>query len=269
MLRSPKDMFDLVHEGEAPADPIDGTYSTEAFIPIGAQPPATSSFFPRRELLFKPKGKKSAEAFFQAANQVPETAIQTDLALFDLAIDYHMLTINQQPVSINLSPYTFFDDRFLDKLRSILLRHPSFSPANICLEITEHGGIPKNFNPSRLVILKTLGFSLALDDFDPRQPEEWQRLELFAPYLDIVKLPFQMMREVRENDIVAAVRHIKSLKEQYPKMTVVMEGFRETDMDFLNILAEAGIDIIQESSYVESRKPEPDVVFAHGFAYFG
>jgi EAL domain-containing protein (putative c-di-GMP-specific phosphodiesterase class I) len=202
--------------------------------------------FPRGEILFR-HPTIPTEDFFAAARKNPDTIVPTDLEIFEQAIAEHMRLGHS--VSINLNAETFFDDRLLDTLNTIKHNHPDFRPQDIWLEITEHGGIPKNFDGSRLVILKELGFALALDDFDPTKDDEWERLQIFLPYIDAVKLPYQFMEDIRHNDIMATSRLIQKSQIACLGKIMIIEGHRGNDHEYNLFLQSVGIDVIQESGF--------------------
>jgi EAL domain-containing protein (putative c-di-GMP-specific phosphodiesterase class I) len=209
---------------------------------------------PELEMLARPVGI-TASYFFDEARKY-NRVIDIDLMTFERAVAAHL--ISGKRVSINLNAETFFSDRLWAKLDEISLKYPEFNPKNICLEITEQGGIPKNFDPQALLALKARGFSLALDDFDHRDPKEWQRLALFAPYVDIVKCPYQVMETVREAslDSVAFADDVRMIKIRYPHLKLVMEGVRSSDNNLYPTLEKIGFDIIQPTSYVTQPKAD-------------
>lgn len=226
-------------------------FAFEAFVPLGKFKP-----FPYAEMLARhPDGRSAGHIFDQARQE--GCVVETDLAAFQKAIGEHLRT--GIPASMNLNAETFFTKEFSCKLRKIITRFPGFSPRDICLEITEQGGIPENFNPETLIALKDMGFRLALDDFDPHHQFELDRLTVFAPYVDIIKFPYQVMELVRDGNQQESLNladTVRLIKDKYPDILFVMEGVRETDHDLLPTLKQIGIDMIQPSSYVA---PPPSV----------
>ncbi len=206
---------------------------------------------PHGEMLFK--HKTSTEDFFAAVRKNPEDIIPTDLKIFEKAIAEHLRLGHS--VSINLNAETFSDDRLLSTLEKLMNEHPKLDPNKIWLEITEQGGIPENFDGTRLALLKGLGFTLALDDFDPTQEIEWARLDIFSPYLSAIKLPFKIMDEIRSNDILTAERLIQKIQAAHPEKILVIEGHKGKDSEFNDFLKKAGVDVIQKSSYVDPKIP--------------
>jgi EAL domain-containing protein (putative c-di-GMP-specific phosphodiesterase class I) len=184
---------------------------------------------PKAEMLARKPNGQSAGLFFDAARAAGRV-IDTDIIIFERAVDDQQLTGDF--VSINLNVETIFSRELYDSLMRIVRKYPNFDPSKICLEITEQGGVPHNFNPQTLINLKSMGFKLALDDFDPTKPEEHARLRVFGPYVDIVKFPHEMMGDVRGNNdqscekIDQSIQHITT---HYPPTITVMEGVREED----------------------------------------
>ena len=136
---------------------------------------------------------------------------------------------------------------------SALENHPDIDRRKVCIEITEHGGIPNGFNPKLLQYLKEIGFKLALDDFDPRSQVELKRLALLAPYMDIIKFPFQVMEAFRCKETREEISSlIRSTCFQYPDKVIVMEGVKREEMNFMmSALRDIGIDYVQISKYHE------------------
>lgn len=210
---------------------------------------------PEVEMLARPMGI-TASYFFDEARKYTRVT-ETDLMTFERAVAAHLHSGKR--VSINLNAETFFSDSLWAKLDEIGLKYPAFNPKNICLEITEQGGIPENFDPQALLALKARGFSLALDDFDHRDPKEWDRLALFAPHVDIVKFPYQVMETVREGsltDSVTFAEDVKRIKIIHPHLKLVMEGVRSSDNNLYTTLEKIGFHIVQPTSYVTDPKAD-------------
>lgn len=210
---------------------------------------------PELEMLARPLGIATGHFFDEARKY--NRVIEIDLMTFERAVAANLHSAKR--ASINLNAETFFSDRLWAKLDEISLKYPAFNPKNICLEITEQGGIPENFDPQALLALKARGFSLALDDFDHRDPKEWQRLALFAPHVDIVKFPYQVMETVREGsltDSVTFAEDVKRIKIIHPHLKLVMEGVRSSDSDLYTTLEKIGFHIVQPTSYVTDPKAD-------------
>jgi len=194
---------------------------------------------------------RSAGKFFDEARAAGKV-IPTDLAIFRRALEAQQ-ALNVS-ASINLNAETIFSSEFLQELDSVYALYPDFDADKVCLEITEQGGIPKNYNPQTLLLLKNYGFRLALDDYNPFIVEEQARLEAFVPYVDYIKFPHEVMAKIRSGDEGCAVimaRVTNEIKRKFPHITLVMEGFRKADSNMRQTLKEMGMDIVQNSSYGE------------------
>lgn len=230
------------------------------------------SNFPVAEMLFRPQNGQNPEEFFQSA-RANGKVVEADLAVFELAIQEHMRLGHS--VSINLNAETFFDDRLLNSLTNIKRQHPALDPQNIWLEITEQGGIPKSFNPQSLTRLNKLGFNLALDDFNPHDPQEHFRLWRFAPYVQAVKMPFQVIEELKLSVQLETLRDIRNARQGNQDVMLVMEGYREEEhKEMSGIFMAASIDIVQHSSYVPRTQKQHSpmanyATFSPGLAYCG
>jgi EAL domain-containing protein (putative c-di-GMP-specific phosphodiesterase class I) len=160
-------------------------------------------------------------------------------------------------VSINLSAETFCDERFLSTVEDALATCPDLNPYYVCLEITEQGGVPENFNPKAFEKLIKLGFTMALDDYDPRQESEQARLRTFSPFISIIKLPFELMQFARTDleSLAETCRMIGDIKTLYPDIQLVMEGVRKTDNHLLGVLEAFGVDVVQIRHKPSARLP--------------
>jgi EAL domain-containing protein (putative c-di-GMP-specific phosphodiesterase class I) len=211
-------------------------FRSEAFVQIGGD----STYSDFEELLCV---KSNAERFFASAsnNEIHQIFSQA----FGIGIG--------RSVTINIQPSALFDMNFLPILMSALENNPDIDRRKVCIEITEHGGIPKNFSPKLLQFLKEMGFKLALDDFDPRSAEELKRLAMLAPYIDIIKFPFQVMEAFRNKETREEISTlIRSTCFQYPDKVIVMEGVKKEEIHLMmSALRDVGIDYVQISKYHE------------------
>jgi EAL domain-containing protein (putative c-di-GMP-specific phosphodiesterase class I) len=211
-------------------------FRSEAFVQIGGN----SAYSGFEELLCI---QSNAERFFASASN--DKIHQIFSQAFGVGIG--------RSVTINIQPSALFDMNFLPVLMSALENYPGIDRRKVCIEITEHGGVPKEFNPRLLQFLKEMGFKLALDDFDPRSSEELKRLDILAPYMDIIKFPFQVMEAFRNKEKREEISSlIRSTCFQYPDKVIVMEGVRKEEMHFMMpALKDVGIDYVQISKYHE------------------
>lgn len=229
-------------------------YVPEHFIPLRK---LANPKLPLAEILARhPDGKSAGHIFDEA--RVDGNIISTDLIALEFAVQAH-LALNQS-VSINLSAETFFSNLLLQKVKELKATYPKFNPSSICLEITEQGGIPDTFNERYLMELKNMGFSLALDDFDPTIAFEHKRLAHYGAYVDIVKFPHQVMEIFRSGDVERADKvalQIQAVKTNYPHVTLVMEGVREADLKLIKKLNDLGIDLIQQTNHGSTEPMRP------------
>jgi EAL domain-containing protein (putative c-di-GMP-specific phosphodiesterase class I) len=217
-------------------------FRSEAFVEIGSH----SDFSGFEELLCV---HENPESFFTSATNAQIHQIFSEA--FDEGVG--------RSVTINIQPSALFDKDFLQVLSTCLENYPQIDRHRVCIEITEHGGIPENFNPKILQYLKDINLKLALDDFDPRKPDEITRLEMFAPYIDIIKFPYQVMEALRDKntheDMSALVR---SICLQYPDKVIVMEGVGKDELADVSLhLNSLGINYVQISRYQETFPSHP------------
>ncbi len=219
-------------------------FTIEKFHSIN-QPPTIKNIF-AAELLYKTPSNNT-EAFFKAARENPNTIVPTDLEIFKSAIYKHLDL--EYPVSINLNVETYFDDRLIETIKNLKKENPQLDYTQICLEITEQGKIPDIFDDRKLTALIDMGFTLALDDFDPRQKSEWKRLKVLEDFIAIVKFPHEIMTDLRGPQKSHTSKTIDEIRIRIPDKILIMEGVRKTDAHHLDLLKSLGIDIIQESRY--------------------
>lgn len=227
-------------------------FDQEAFVPLVNKSTTHKTHnqkLPFVELLARHENGQSAGHLFDEARKY-DCVVEADLIAIEKAIQKQMAL--GCPVSLNLNVETFSSKALISKLDEMAEKYPTFDPRDICLEITEQGGVPENFDLGVLSALKNRGYALALDDFDPRQEKEQLRLEKFAAYVDIVKFPYEVLQIVRSGslkDVETLGETIKNIKDDHPHITFVMEGVRSSDDDLLPILKELGVDLFQATKY--------------------
>lgn len=205
--------------------------------------------FPTAEMLARKPNGLSAGTFFDAARAAGRV-VDTDITIFERAVGTQQLTGDF--VSINLNVETIFSRELYESLMRIIIKYPNFDPSKICLEITEQGGVPDNFNSQTLPNLKSMGFKLALDDFDPFKLEEQRRLTMLGDHVNMIKLPHEMMSFLRENDAQSRDHignSVRRINTQFPGTVVVMEGVREEDESIYPTLIELGFHVGQRSRF--------------------
>lgn len=210
------------------------SFRSEVFVPIGGH----TGFSGFAELLFQ---HDDAERFFKSAThgQIHHIFLQA------------VQNKGRFSKTINIQPAALFDPNFLPLLLRELRRFSKIERQKICIEITEHGGIPENFNKKLLAFLKYIDLKLALDDFDPRNAEELKRLECFGPYMDIIKFPYQVMEALRDPETRTDMSDkIRAACKKYPDRAFVMEGIGENEPEAVKtFLRDLGIDYVQISAH--------------------
>ena len=219
---------------------------------------------PQYELLFEPPEGHTATDFFDSIrSSQPGRIVDTDLAILVAALN-HQKELGCA-ASINMNAETFFDPRLVPILEDFFVQNPFMRRSDTTLEITEQGGIPKNFNEAQLRTIKAYGFPLALDDFDPTEGREWKRLKAFAPYMNIIKMPYQVIEACREtlstsyrqvmNDVDGIVKGIRSFTQN---SRIIAEGYDpHRDARLLAVLKLQGIGSVQEAD-AKYNVPAPD-----------
>lgn len=233
----PGDVRSIVHSS---------LHQLEAFVYIS---PRARSFptLPQREFLLRLPRGMSAEVFFSQLASFPDLIVPMDHAIISKVFD--TFGRGGDRLSINLNPATCFNFELLDFLRTA----PEHDPRNFCIEITEQGWLEVEHNPQLLKNLSNAGYMLALDDFHPDYPMDWERLYAVANFISIVKFPYQVAEILREGPSAKKenmISLIKTAREFYPEIITVMEGVRRTgDHTLIGLLKDIGIDVVQISSY--------------------
>lgn len=229
------------------------SFAFEQFLPQSAEAVARSSELPMGEMLYRPPNGQSAEIFFAEVRK-RKMVISTDLTIFERAVAESHLHAERTSINVNIE--TVNSDHFLP-----LLYRLEMNPDNICIEVTEQGGVPASFDHKRLETLKKMGFGLSLDDVDILDAKEWSRLGKLGPFVDTIKFPHQIaaiFRDGEESDIETISVYIRAAKALYPNALQIMEGVRSTDAHLAPAFHAAGIDIFQHSSYLPaSRASQP------------
>lgn len=233
----PGDVSSIVHSS---------LHQLEAFVYIS---PRARSFptLPQREFLLRLPRGMSAEVFFSQLASFPDLIVPMDHAIISKVFD--TFGRGGDRLSINLNPATCFNFELLDFLR----RAPRHNPGNFCIEITEQGWLEVEHNPQLLKNLSNAGYMLALDDFHPNYPMDWERLYAVANSISIVKFPYQVAEILRNGPLLEKenmISLIKTAREFYPDIITVMEGVKRTgDHTLIGLLKDIGIDVVQISSY--------------------
>ena len=127
-------------------------------------------------------------------------------------------------LSVNISPESLVDPAFCEAFLAVLVRHGR-DPSTVVVEILEHYVDPAR-NVLHLEQLQKAGVRFALDDFGAKHKEEpelkshFRRLQLFRPYVDIVKFDGGFMKGNSDPDLKDLVG---VLKQTVPGVTIVAE----------------------------------------------
>lgn len=248
------------------------TSSFERFVPVEGVPISSRAVsIPHCEILNKPEQESlqivangSVEDFYMKCHQFGLDA-EVDAILLKDALPK---SLKKEVVSINLCLRTAYSKdliRILDKT--------PHNPQRVMFEISEakmdgHSRIPPEYNPTFLARLKKMGISIALDDVDPFSWRELESLGIFA-FIDAIKFDHHMAARFRKAlitgekrdllDAEIAIHHIWAISRLCPHALLILEGFRKTDDFMLPMLREAGIHVVQESSYVDPMMLRPNL----------
>lgn len=120
-------------------------------------------------------------------------------------------------LSINIFPSCAANKSFWDILETSIGPHQSHK---IIFEILEH---EKDYQIDHSLMQAALGkgYRFALDDFEGT-PEDYKRLQDFAPYLSYVKLDGKLVREGLK-DTRTLEKTIAMLEKNYPDLEIVAE----------------------------------------------
>lgn len=190
---------------------------------------------------------------------------------FILEIDFFMLAkalqllqkqikkgIQPQPISVNLSKVTLTFPNYLERLESLIKKYDDVPLSLVELEITETI-MEGNYDTvvSLMYALKTMGFTISMDDFGSGYSSLNTLREL---PVDILKIDKEFLKisdtSERSRKIIQSVIGMSKDLD----ITVVCEGVETSEeVDFLNA---CGCDIIQGYFYA---RPMPYVAYEEDF----
>lgn len=247
-------MDSLIDDNDIVNDPLKMVmslaYVRESFFPLTALPNMLDDEFPTAEMLARDQNGMPAGNVFDKARECKQE-VAVDLLALSIGVEHH-LKWGQPTSSFNLAAETFFNEALIPKLTQLQLKNPRLDPRKIWLEITEQGGVPSNSDPKFLEGINDLGYRLALDDYNPNNPAERARLEIFGPFVKAVKLDYTHANTFRcgtDAEIELLSNQIRSIKNEFPQMIIVLEGVRGSDIDMIPKLLESGVQVVQESGY--------------------
>lgn len=248
------------------------TSSFERFVPVEGVPISSRAVnIPYCEILNRPKEESlqivangSVEGFYIKCHQFGMDA-EVDAILLAGGVLLQSLE-KKEVVSVNLCARTAYSG---DLIR--ILDTTPHNPHQVMFEISEAkiGGsrIPPEYNPKALALLKKRGFLFAMDDLQ-LIGEDMESLSIF-PYIDAIKFDHNIAACFRKGGLTGdrcdrenvelAMEHIWAISRLCPHALLILEGFRKTDDFMLPMLREAGIHVVQESSYVDPMMLRPDL----------
>lgn len=115
------------------------------------------------ELLYRPGHIDDVGGYFSNMNEQDQKRF--DFELLECCDDFSVLYPGLM-LSMNISPFSLVDERFLLTLRNKII-NKSIEPKSLCLEVTEHDLLPKLTEKTVKLIkeIKGFGVRIALDDF--------------------------------------------------------------------------------------------------------
>jgi EAL domain-containing protein (putative c-di-GMP-specific phosphodiesterase class I) len=142
--------------------------------------------------------------------------------------------------SINLSPHSFNDERFLPDVQR-WVRESGIDGSKICFEITEHAAISSYAQANRFIqSLKDIGCKFALDDFGTGH-SSFGYLKHFP--VDFLKIDGSFVKEILHDPIDREmVRSINEIGHLTGKLTIA--EFAE-NTEIIDMLRSLGVDYAQ------------------------
>jgi len=215
-------------------------FRTEPFIPVSTR----FGQFPECEVLLN---HDDCEAFFQNVRHL-EGTLDTDLQLFQKALA-HLKKEGVRAFSFNIDLITALHSDFAARACLIAIQEGFIEKSRIVLEITEHTAIPEGADLEVLAEMKKMGFKVALDDFDPFDPDMVERFGRLAPYADIIKFDHSVGERFSQGEAELVLQTIRHYRAVYPDKVMVIEGVSEQAManksSYVYAMRDAGIDVAQ------------------------
>lgn len=248
------------------------TSSFERFVPVEGVPISSRAVsIPHCEILNKPEKESlqivangSVEDFYKNCHRLGLDA-EVDAILLEKALPKSLQY--KEGVSINLCSRTAYSEGLITVLEKI-----EHDPQRVMFEISEakidgFRRIPAEYNPQALALLQKRGFLFAMDDLQ-LIGEDMESLSIF-PYIDAIKFDHNIAACFRKGGLTGdrcdrenvelAMEHIWAISRLCPHALLILEGFRKTDDFILPMLREAGIHVVQESSYVDPMMLHPNL----------
>lgn len=194
---------------------------------------------------------------YQFVSQLEQTSLICDLDLYILEQVHRDMTewkrqgMQLIPVSVNLSRVDFYDDMFLDKLRTIVGRY-MIDAKYIIFEVTETMFFDDlDYMIEKVNQIKSLGYRVSLDDFG----SEYSSLSMVSKLpVDEIKFDRSFVRNSIDTD--KGIKIISGLIDTIKgvELDIIGEGIENADEE--RIMQDCGCDVIQGYVYDMPLKKE-------------
>lgn len=194
---------------------------------------------------------------YQFVSQLEQTSLICDLDLYILEQVHRDMTewkkqgMQLIPVSVNLSRVDFYDDMFLDKLRTIVGRY-MIDAKYIIFEVTETMFFDDlDYMIEKVNQIKSLGYRVSLDDFG----SGYSSLSMVSKLpVDEIKFDRSFVRNSIDTD--KGIKIISGLIDTIKgvELDIIGEGIENADEE--RIMQDCGCDVIQGYVYDMPLKKE-------------
>ena len=194
---------------------------------------------------------------YQFVSQLEQTSLISDLDLYILEQVHRDMTewkkqgMQLIPVSVNLSRVDFYDDMFLDKLRTIVGKY-MIDAKYIIFEVTETMFFDDlDYMIEKVNQIKSLGYRVSLDDFG----SGYSSLSMVSKLpVDEIKFDRSFVRNSIDTD--KGIKIISGLIDTIKgvELDIIGEGFENADEE--RIMQDCGCDVIQGYVYDMPLKKE-------------
>lgn len=194
---------------------------------------------------------------YQFVSQLEQTSLISDLDLYILEQVHRDMTewkkqgMQLIPVSVNLSRVDFYDDMFLDKLRTIVGKY-MIDAKYIIFEVTETMFFDDlDYMIEKVNQIKSLGYRVSLDDFG----SGYSSLSMVSKLpVDEIKFDRSFVRNSIDTD--KGIKIISGLIDTIKgvELDIIGEGIENADEE--RIMQDCGCDVIQGYVYDMPLKKE-------------
>lgn len=194
------------------------------------------------ELLADLTGIDSNEEYFRWVHKTGQQA-QVDAHLVPKALEFAR---GNGLFTAAINVYMAHDEQrsalqLVDRISSYLGRH-NLDHSNIVLEICEDDPTGESIDIEAIMLAKSRGVMIALDDFDPRK--QARRLELLAPHCHFVKLDKSVVTAFEQGGFSSLPSIISNISGNYDVRFVaegVQPSFGETHPGLIHATQKRGI----------------------------